>query len=167
MSAPFTLAARHLPAKVLSALKARGLTLATAESLTGGLIGASLTAVPGSSEAYWGGVVSYSVEAKVRLLGVPRETIERYGVVSLETASAMASGALEVSGADAAIAVTGVAGPSGGSPETPVGTVCIACRLRAGGMKSARVLIRGSRDYVRRKTRSIALTMVLDCLDRK
>lgn len=159
--------APHLPATVLSALKARDLTLVTAESLTGGLIGASLTAVPGSSEAYWGGVVSYSIEAKVRLLGVSQETIERYGVVSLETASAMASGALAVSGADVAVAVTGVAGPSGGSPETPVGTVCIACRLTTGETKSARVLIRGSRDCVRRKTRSIALTMVMDCLDRK
>lgn len=161
------MAARRLPATVLSALKARGFTLVTAESLTGGLIGASLTAVPGSSESYWGGVVSYSVEAKVRLLGVPRETIDRHGVVSVETASAMASGALDASGADVAIAVTGVAGPAGGSPETPVGTVCIACRTRSGVAKSARVFIRGSRDRVRKKTRNIALTMVLDCLDRK
>jgi PncC family amidohydrolase len=161
------MAARRLPASVLSALKVKGFTLVTAESLTGGLIGASLTAVPGSSESYWGGVVSYSVEAKVRLLGVPRETIERYGVVSVETASAMAAGALDASGADVAVAVTGIAGPAGGSNETPVGTVCIACRMRDDTAKTARVMIRGSRDHVRRKTRNIALTMVLDCLDRK
>ena len=147
-------------------MRARGLTLATAESLTGGLIGAALTAIPGSSDAYWGGAVSYSVGAKTRLLGVSGETIARFGVVSEETAREMALGALSSSGANVSVAVTGIAGPSGGSAEKPVGTVCIACCVAG---KPARAVTRrfpGSRGAVRRKTVRAALAMALDSLDR-
>ncbi len=158
--------ARNHARRVLEALRTRCLTLVTAESLTGGLIGATLTAIPGSSDSYWGGIVSYSVAAKKRLLGVPGDTIEQCGVVSADTASAMALGALETSGADVSVAVTGVAGPSGGSEETPVGTVFLACCLRGKTPLVQRLVIRGSRDRVRVRTALAALTMVADCLDR-
>ena len=158
--------ARNHARRALEALRTRGLTLVTAESLTGGLIGATLTAIPGSSDSYWGGVVSYSVAAKISLLGVPGATIDRCGVVSADTASAMASGALEASGADVSVAVTGVAGPSGGSEETPVGTVFLACCLRGKNPLVQRLVFRGSRERVRARTVEAALTMVADCLDR-
>jgi PncC family amidohydrolase len=142
------------------------MTLATAESLTGGMIGAALTAIPGSSDAYWGGVVSYSVNAKARLLFVTDATIARYGVVSEETAKEMAAGALSASGANVAISVTGIAGPSGGSADKPVGTVCIACCVAGGQARAVTARFRGSRDAVRRRTVRAALAMALDSLDR-
>lgn len=157
---------RKLATKVIDGLRARGLTLVTAESLTGGLIGSVLTSIPGASDSYWGGVVSYSIDAKERLLGVSAGTIAQYGVVSGETASEMAEGACMASGADVAVAVTGVAGPSGGSPETPVGTVYIACALKGRDAVAIRIQERGSRDRVRRLTVVRALSFVLDCLDR-
>jgi nicotinamide-nucleotide amidase len=104
-------------------LRERGLTLAVAESCTGGLIGHRLTSVPGSSDYFLGGVVSYSNEAKVDLLRVPAATLAQYGAVSAETARAMARGAKAAFKANLSLAVTGIAGPSGGSPEKPVGTV--------------------------------------------
>ncbi len=158
--------ARSLASRLLEALRSRGLTLATAESLTGGLIGAALTAIPGSSDAYWGGAVSYSVSAKARLLGVSEETVTRFGVVSEETAREMASGALSASGANVAIAVTGIAGPSGGSADKPVGTVCIACRVAGSPARAITKRFRGSREAIRRKTVRAALVMALDSLDR-
>ena len=102
---------------VLDALAAAGLVLATGESCTGGLIGRYLTDVPGSSHWYWGGVVSYANAAKVRMLGVPAAVLERYGAVSAETVAAMARGTLAVSGAGLALAVSGIAGPEGGTPQ--------------------------------------------------
>ena len=107
-------------------LKARGWMCATAESCTGGLIGAELTSVPGSSEWYAGGVISYANSVKIGLLGVPEADIAAYGAVSEETARAMAEGARRVTGADYAVATTGIAGPSGGSAEKPIGTVWFA-----------------------------------------
>lgn len=160
------LSARSLASRLLSSLRSRALTLATAESLTGGLIGAALTAIPGSSDAYWGGVVSYSVSAKTRLLGVSEETVTRFGVVSEETAREMAAGALSASGASVAVAVTGIAGPSGGSADKPVGTVCIACCVAGGHARAVTARFRGSRGAVRRKTVRAALAMALDSLDR-
>ena len=103
----------------------RGLTVATAESCTGGLIGYSLTEIPGSSEYYLGGVIGYSNAAKIEQLGVPAKTIDQHGAVSAQTAVAMAEGARRRFGADYGISVTGVAGPGGGSPEKPVGLVYI------------------------------------------
>lgn len=146
------------------------MTLSTAESLTGGLIGAAITAIPGSSAVYWGGIVSYSVDAKRNLLGVSPEVIERYGVVSEETARAMARGILAASGSDISIAVTGVAGPGGGLPGTPVGTVWMAsARKEAGGENeclSRRVLLRGGRDAVRSATVRKAIALAMAHLDR-
>ena len=111
---------------VLALCRARGLTLATAESCTGGLIAERLTRVPGSSDVFLGGIVSYANEVKVRQLGVPSELIEQHGAVSPEVAAAMASGARERLGADVAVADTGVAGPGGGTEEKPVGLVYVA-----------------------------------------
>jgi len=114
---------RPVEAMVLDQCRQAGLTLATAESCTGGLVSARLTAIPGASEVFVGGVVSYSNDAKRRLLGVPGEILSEYGEVSAETAAAMAAGAREALDADVALAVTGVAGPGGGTPGKPVGLV--------------------------------------------
>jgi nicotinamide-nucleotide amidase len=114
---------RPVEAIVLDQCREAGLTLATAESCTGGLVSARLTTVPGASEVFVGGVVSYSNEAKRRLLGVPEEILTEYGAVSAETAAAMAAGARAALHADVALGVTGVVGPDGGTPEKPVGLV--------------------------------------------
>lgn len=112
--------------------KRRRFKVVTAESCTGGLISASLTAIPGSSLVVERGLVTYSNEAKVELLGVPTDLLERRGAVSMETALAMVDGALKQSPADIAIATTGIAGPSGGSTEKPVGLVHVAVARRNG-----------------------------------
>lgn len=129
MLAPdITEAARAL----LEACRTRGLRIATAESCTGGLIAAALTAIPGSSDVFERGFVTYSNEAKCEMLGVPAALIERCGAVSAEVARAMAEGALAHSRADVAVAVTGVAGPGGGSDAKPVGLVHIVATRRDG-----------------------------------
>ena len=112
--------------QILSLCRKAALRLATAESCTGGLIAAALTDIPGSSDVFERGFITYSNEAKIELLGVPAELIARHGAVSREVAEAMASGALVHSHADIAVAVTGVAGPSGGTSEKPVGLVHLA-----------------------------------------
>jgi len=117
---------------VLDSAKQRGLKIVTAESCTGGLIAASLTAAPGASLVVERGFITYSNEAKSELLGVPPELISRRGAVSEEVALAMVDGALKHSPADIAVAVTGIAGPDGGSPEKPVGLVHIAAARRGG-----------------------------------
>jgi nicotinamide-nucleotide amidase len=115
-------------------VKAKGalLTLATAESCTGGLVSAALTDIPGSSEVFDRGFVTYSNGAKIEMLGVPATTIAAHGAVSAETAQAMARGALERSAADVSVAITGIAGPGGGSADKPVGLVHFACARRGG-----------------------------------
>jgi nicotinamide-nucleotide amidase len=118
---------------LLDACRAQGLKLAAAESCTGGLIAAALTAIPGSSDVFERGFVTYSNEAKSEMLGVPAALIATHGAVSMEGAVAMAEGALARSRADVAVAVTGVAGPGGGSAAKPVGLVHIAVARRGGG----------------------------------
>jgi nicotinamide-nucleotide amidase len=120
-------------AELLSAARERGLTLVTAESCTGGLIAAFLTEVPGASDVLERGFVTYSNAAKTGMLGVPAELIERYGAVSEKVARAMASGALDHSCASVSLAVTGVAGPGGGTAAKPVGLVYLAASSRRGG----------------------------------
>ena len=110
---------------VLELCRERGLTLATAESCTGGLVAARLTSVPGSSDVFLGGVVSYANEVKTAALGVPEDVLAAHGAVSAETAAAMAEGARRRLDADVAVAVTGIAGPGGGSDEKPVGLVYV------------------------------------------
>lgn len=107
-------------------LLGRRMTVAVAESCTGGLITHRLTNVPGSSRYFLGGVVAYANEAKIQILGVPEETLAAHGAVSAETAQAMAEGVRRLLGADVALAVTGIAGPTGGTPEKPVGLTYIA-----------------------------------------
>lgn len=117
---------------VLDAFRARGWTLATAESCTGGLVAGALTEVPGSSDVVDRGFVTYSNAAKMAMLGVPEATLAAHGAVSEETARAMAEGARKAAGVDAAVAITGVAGPGGGSAAKPVGLVHFACARRDG-----------------------------------
>jgi nicotinamide-nucleotide amidase len=145
---------------VLGALRRRGLRLAVAESCTGGKIGERLTAVPGSSEAFVGGIVAYSDALKRERLGVPAALLAAHGAVSREVAEAMARGALAL-GADCAIAVTGVAGPGGGSDDKPVGTVHLAAAT-PGGVRLARHRFPGHRELVR----EFAATFALDLLRR-
>ena len=119
---------------VLDLCRSRGLTLATAESCTGGLVAARLTSVAGSSDVFLGGVVAYANEVKVVQLVEAAETLERYGAVSAETAEAMAAAARRGVGADVAVSVTGVAGPGGGTPEKPVGLVFMHAEGPDGGL---------------------------------
>lgn len=119
-----------MAARIIAAFGARGLTLATAESCTGGLIAGALTEISGSSAVVDRGFVTYSNQAKMDLLGVQSETLERHGAVSRQTAVEMVEGALSRSGCDVAVAVTGIAGPSGGTDEKPVGLVHLAARSR-------------------------------------
>ena len=111
--------------ELAATLSRKGWKLATAESCTGGRIGGTLTSIPGSSAWYLGGVVAYANEIKTALLGVPPETLSRHGAVSPQTARTMAQGVLERTGADVAVSVTGIAGPTGGTPRKPVGLVYI------------------------------------------
>jgi competence/damage-inducible protein CinA C-terminal domain len=133
----------------------RGLMLVCAESCSGGLVAAAITDIPGSSGVLWGGVVSYSNECKVKLLGVKPESLAAHGAVSREVAAEMAEGALAVSaaqagrGADIALAITGIAGPEGGSPTKPVGTVWFAWRGRDGRGSEELMLFPGDRAAVR------------------
>ncbi|MBQ9104991.1 MAG: CinA family protein [Mailhella sp.] len=137
--------------ELAEALKARGLTCATAESCTGGLIGGALTAVPGSSEWYVGGVISYANSVKTGLLGVSEADLAAYGAVSEAVVRSMALGACRVTGADIACAVSGVAGPGGGTPEKPVGTVWIGWCLH-GETRAGKFLFCGDREAVRAQT---------------
>jgi nicotinamide-nucleotide amidase len=117
---------------VLTSLRARGLMCATAESCTGGLVAAALTAIPGSSDVVDRGFVTYSNAAKVEVLAVDAATLTAHGAVSEPTAAEMATGALTRSRADVAVSITGIAGPGGGSAEKPVGTVCFALATAGG-----------------------------------
>jgi nicotinamide-nucleotide amidase len=125
---------RGIEEHVLELCRVRGLTLATAESCTGGLVAARLTSVPGSSDVVVGGIVAYSDDVKRTELDVPAELIERHGAVSVEVAAAMAQGARARLGADIAVAVTGIAGPGGGTPEKPVGLVYLHAEGPDGGV---------------------------------
>ncbi len=144
---------------VVQKLISRRMTLATAESCTGGLISNRITDVPGSSTAFTVGIVSYSNEAKERLLGVPRQLLEDHGAVSDEVARAMADGARAVSGADMGLSVTGIAGPSGGSPQKPVGLVYMALSSETGTV-SRKHQFSGSRIDIKLRTSQAALDML-------
>lgn len=135
--------------QIAEALRRRGLRLATAESCTGGMVAACVTALPGSSQIFEGAVVSYSNELKVTLLDVNPDEITRCGAVSAEVARAMAQGACARLGADVSLAVTGVAGPGGGRPGKPVGTVWIAWTGQGVEARARRYLFPGTRAAIR------------------
>lgn len=144
---------------VLDLARESGLTIAAAESCTGGLVAARLTSVPGSSDVFAGGVVAYGDTVKTELLRVPAGLLERHGAVSAETAAAMASGAREALGSDVAISVTGVAGPGGGSEEKPVGLVYLHAS-GPGDELAVELRLPGDRDAVRRRAAASALHLL-------
>jgi nicotinamide-nucleotide amidase len=150
---------RSVAEMVLELGRERGLTIATAESCTGGLVSARLTSVPGSSAVFVGGVVSYADDVKESALGVPREVLERYGAVSAEAAKAMADGVRERLGADVGVAVTGVAGPDGGTAEKPVGLVFVHA-AGPDGEKARRLELPGDREMIRGRATATALHLV-------
>lgn len=149
-----------LAAVLVNRLRERNMSLSLGESCTGGLVGARITAVPGSSAVFQGGAVCYSNEAKTALLGVPADLIKAVGAVSPEVALALARGARERFGTDAAIGVTGIAGPDGGTDDKPVGTVCFAWLL-GHQEQEARYVFPGNRDEVRERAAQYALHRLL------
>jgi len=150
----------------VAACKERGVTVATAESCTGGLIAARITSVPGSSAVFLGGVVSYANAVKRDLLGVPQEVLERAGAVSAECAEAMAAGVRARLKADVAVSVTGVAGPDGGTPQKPVGLVYIGVAADE-GVRAECCQFCGGREAVRTQSADRALTLLLDAVSEK
>lgn len=162
----------ELMAKAISTLasqlgaiaRARAIKIVTAESCTGGGIAQAITAIAGSSAWFDRGLVVYSNAAKIQLLQVKPATLARYGAVSQAVAIAMAEGALLQSDAGLAIAITGIAGPSGGSVQKPVGTVFIACQLAGHDSLAARQLLTGDRLQIRQQAVGSALALVLDYL---
>ncbi len=144
---------------VLAALRARGKRLAVAESCTGGLLGARLTAIPGSSDVFLGGIISYANEVKVGLLGVTPESLAQLGAVSEEVARAMAAGARRQTGAEAGIGITGIAGPGGATPTKPVGTVCIAVDIEGEVVAITSMMI-GDRAEIRFRAAQAAMDML-------
>jgi nicotinamide-nucleotide amidase len=153
---------REKAAQVLNLCRARGLKVATAESCTGGLVAGALTEIAGSSDVVDRGFVTYSNEAKEAMLGVPSATIKRHGAVSAETAAAMATGALKNSLANIVVAVTGVAGPGGGSLQKPVGLVHFAAASRNGRLIARE---RQYGDIGRQSVREQSVAEALDLLE--
>ncbi|MEL3905927.1 MAG: CinA family protein [Treponema sp.] len=158
---------------IFDELKKNNAVLVTAESLTGGLIAERITAVPGASEVFWGGWVTYSEQAKQQMIGVPQTVLQQFGAVSCQTAAAMAEGALttltgRIHSPCYALAVTGLAGPSGGTEAVPVGTVCIACAGNAGTLTvdTKKCVFAGTRAEIRDQTYNAAMDMLMQLLDK-
>ncbi|HUL40337.1 MAG TPA: CinA family protein [Burkholderiales bacterium] len=147
-------------------LKARKFMLVTAESCTGGGVGEAVTMVPGSSEWFERGFITYTYISKREMLRVKPKTLAKFGAVSEQTALEMALGALKMSHAQVAVAVTGIAGPSGGTLQKPVGTVCISWATRNGSVATQTAHFKGDRQAVRRQSVEHALTGVLTLLSR-
>src|SRR5262249_51684563 len=143
-----------------------GRRIATAEASTGGLLAARLTDRPGSSAYVAGGVVAYANEAKTDLLGIERDLIAAHGAVSEPVAEAMADGARKRFGADTAVAITGVAGPGGGTDEKPVGTVCFTVKLVDGDTFTRTMQLPGNRSDIRERSTTVAMHMVRRALSR-
>lgn len=162
-----------LVSAVANSLIVRGWTIALAESCTGGLVCASLTDLAGSSDWFERGYITYSNQAKTECLDVPVETIESFGAVSEEVAKSMATGAQQNADVNVAIAITGIAGPAGGSIEKPVGTVCFGWAIRATADKGAETVITntqhflGDRQKIREQARDYALSQLLKLLPAK
>jgi len=156
-----------LAAQVGGALKAHGLKLVVAESCTGGGVAYAITDVAGSSAWFERGFIVYSNESKHEMLGVSLDTLMRYGAVSEATVREMVSGALQHSAAQIALAVSGIAGPEGGTADKPVGTVWFAWGIKQGATYAQRYQIHGNRAEVRAQSVRIALQGVLDLLDQR
>ncbi len=154
-----------LAARVGKALKTRKLMLVTAESCTGGWVGEAVTMVPGSSDWYERGFITYTYISKRELLGIKRQTLDKFGAVSEQTAREMAAGALKNSHAQVAVSVSGTAGPAGGTRDKPVGTVCFAWVLKKGRVASETRHFKGDRRAVRRKAVVRALQGMLEMLE--
>ena len=154
-----------LAIRTLAACRAQKLMVATAESCTGGLIAAVLTDIAGSSDVVDRGFVTYSNAAKREMLGVPAQTIDEHGAVSEPVARAMAEGAIAHSAADVSLSITGVAGPSGGSPDKPVGTVCFGWARRGGATDAVTKRFEGDRTEVRRQSVIFALQGLIERLE--
>jgi len=152
----------ELALKIGSELKSRGLMFATAESCTGGWVGQVITSVPGSSHWYDRGFIAYTNQSKRELLSVSTDVLARSGAVSEKTARAMADGALQNSRAQVSLAVTGIAGPGGGTTEKPVGLVCFAWASHDRDTVSSQLQFSGNRESVRRQAVEAALTGLLD-----
>jgi nicotinamide-nucleotide amidase len=157
----------RLAEAVGAVLRKRGLMLATAESCTGGWIAEAVTMVPGSSEWFERGFVTYTYISKREMLGVKEATLEKHGAVSEEVVREMVKGALARSHAQVAVAVSGVAGPSGGTPGKPVGTVCFAWGATGASARSETRRVAGDREAVRRQAVEHALQGVLALLSRR
>lgn len=154
-------AARKAAAGLAAAATGLGLKIATAESCTGGLVAKTITDLPGSSKCYVGGVVAYANDVKVRRLGVDPGVLRSRGAVSRPVAVQMARGALRLFSADVAVAVTGIAGPGGGTPAKPVGTVWLSVALANGTAEARRRRFAGDRETVRELSVAEALGMAL------
>ncbi|MDC7219315.1 MAG: CinA family protein [Spirochaetales bacterium] len=155
-----------LSTAVVKSLLGAKMTLSVAESCTGGLIGKSITDISGSSSVFYGGFLLYSNEAKVSLAGVSPDTLEAHGAVSEETVKEMAGGTKEKCGTEFALAVSGIAGPGGGTAEKPVGTVWIGLASPEGTF-ARKFLFEGDRDRVREATVEEALTMLINKIENK
>ena len=161
-------ALRNATTTVLDLCRARGWKVATAESCTGGLVAGALTEIAGSSDVVDRGFVTYSNEAKQQMLGVPAATLSIHGAVSRQTAEAMARGALGKGGADVVVAITGIAGPGGGSPDKPVGLVHFAAASRGGALTHAEMRYGDiGRSEVRHRSVLQALTMLKEMAEKR
>lgn len=147
-------------------LAAKHLKVATAESCTGGMVAVALTAIPGSSDYFERGFVTYSNEAKHEMLGVPLALIDKHGAVSEEVAIAMAQGALEHSHADVTVSITGIAGPDGGTKAKPIGTVWFGLSSKAGLVKSHQSCFEGNRDQIRCSAAEYAVNLLIEITKR-
>lgn len=151
-------------ARVVEYMIAKSITLSTAESCTGGMVSQTVTSVSGASAVFKGGVCSYTEEMKMKLLGVSRQTLERYTVYSAQVASEMSLGVMKLTGSDAAIGVTGIAGPSGGSKEKPVGTVYVSARYKEAEKVCDLMLYKEYEDMDRNFIRKITTQKALEML---
>ena len=148
---------------VVRLLTGHGLTISTAESCTGGMVSARLVNVPGASRVFMEGYVTYSNEAKMKLLGVREETLAAWGAVSAQTAEEMAIGGAKAAGTDVCVSITGLAGPDGGTAEKPVGLVYMACALK-GQVSLARYQFKGNRGKIREQSVMKALDLARRCI---
>lgn len=161
----FPIEIEEMAHKVISSYAHKQKKIVTAESCTGGLIGGALTAIPGSSDVFERGFTTYSYDAKTDVLGILPEMLQRYGAVSAEVAEAMATGALEYSHADCALAVTGIAGPGGGMPGKPVGLVYFGVATNEGTCFHVESHFQGDRNQVREQTMMEGLKLLHGLMD--